>query len=47
MACFFYSKEQLETKLLYAINADAGFDLSWLTHMTTMPNVCQVEENCR
>jgi len=22
------SKEQLETKLLYAINADAGFDLS-------------------
>lgn len=26
----FCSKEQLETKLLYAINADAGFDLSWL-----------------
>ena len=25
---FFYSKEQMETKLLYAINADAGFDLS-------------------
>ena len=24
-----YSKEQLEQKLLYAINADAGFDLSW------------------
>lgn len=22
------SKEQMETKLLYAINADAGFDLS-------------------
>lgn len=29
---FFYSKEQLEMKLLYAINADAGFDLSWLTY---------------
>jgi hypothetical protein len=28
----FYSKEQLEMKLLYAINADAGFDLSWLTY---------------
>lgn len=23
------SKQQMETKLLYAINADAGFDLSW------------------
>jgi len=26
---FWYSKEQLERKLLYAINSEAGFDLSW------------------
>lgn len=26
---FLNSKEQLQTKLLYAINSEAGFDLSW------------------
>lgn len=29
MTCFWCSKEQLETKLMYAISAEAGFDLSW------------------
>ena len=46
MTFFFYSKEQMETKLLYAINADAGFDLSWLIPHANYAKCLSSGENC-